>query len=195
MSGRDSERHELMAGQLGIWYAQQLDPHDPIYNSGEYVEIHGNLDVDLFETALRFVTCEAEALHLRFSGNGETLRQYVDTRDDWPLPIIDVTSAADPLAAALDWMRAEMGRPVDLRNGPLFAQALFKVASDRFFWYLRAHHIAMDGFSASLVAARQAEVYTALLAGDGPREDGALKSLSVLLDADISYRASTAFRD
>jgi hypothetical protein len=26
---------ELMAGQLGIWNAQQLDPGNPIYNIGE----------------------------------------------------------------------------------------------------------------------------------------------------------------
>src|SRR5216683_1429378 len=181
-----------MAGQLGIWHAQQLSPDNSVYNTGEYLEIHGDLDMDLFEVALQRTVSEAEAGHLRFCGDGEALRQYVDRRADWSLHVIDVSSAADPRAAAEDWMWADMRRPVDLREGPLFTQAVFRVAHSRFFWYQRAHHIAVDGLGASAIAARQAQVYTSLLTGLPPGE-GALEPVSVLMDADSSYRASADF--
>ena len=31
----------LSAAQAGIWFAQALDRANPIYNTSEYVEIHG----------------------------------------------------------------------------------------------------------------------------------------------------------
>ena len=155
----EGERRDLTGGQLGVWYGQQLSPGDPVYNIGAYLEIHGDLDVDVFEAALRRTVSEADAVHMRFCGDGEAPRQYVDKRCDWPFHVIDVSSATDPGAAAEDWMQADMRRPADLAEGPLFTQALFKVAPGRFLWYQRCHHIAMDGIGAAVVVGRQAEVY------------------------------------
>src|ERR1039457_346083 len=192
MSGSEGEHRKLMAGQLGVWFAQQLSPDDPVYNIGEYLEINGDLDVDLLEVALRHTVSEVEAFHLRFCGDGEALRRFVARSGDWPLHVIDVSSAVDPRAAAEDWMWADMRRPVALREGPLFAHAVFKVGPGRFFWYQRCHHIALDGLSGRIIAARQAPVYTSLLAGR-PASGGPLEPVSVLIDADSSYRASAHF--
>ncbi|HEY2580013.1 MAG TPA: amino acid adenylation domain-containing protein, partial [Streptosporangiaceae bacterium] len=184
---------ELTAGQIGIWYSQQIDSRSPIRNMGEYLEIRGDLDVGLFETALRRTVSEVDAVHVRFSGDGEALRQVVRKSGDWPLHVIDVSSQADPRGAAQDWMLAEMRRPVDLRQGPLFTQALFTAGPRLFFWYQRVHHVAVDGFSGLVVAARQAQIYDALLAGrDDPGT--ALEPLSVLVDAEKAYRGSAQFR-
>src|SRR4051812_20003918 len=100
MSGYEYSGHDLTTGQLGIWHAQQLDPGNPMFNIGEYLEIRGALDLGLFECALRQAVSEVEAVHLRFWGEGEGLRQCVDVLEDWPLPIRDVSGAADPRAAA-----------------------------------------------------------------------------------------------
>ncbi|MEW1636965.1 condensation domain-containing protein, partial [Streptomyces sp. NPDC093801] len=189
MSGSATERRHLTGGQLGIWQAQQLDLDNPIYSIGEYLEIQGDLDLDLFELALRRTIGEVETFHLRFSGDGNSLRQHVEVSDRWPLHMIDVSSSADPRGTAEEWMWADMRRPVDLREGALFTQAVFRAAPDRFFWYHRAHHIVADGFTASIIVCRVAEVYASLVADSSP-EDGALAPLSVLLDADASYRAS-----
>ncbi|WP_263078084.1 condensation domain-containing protein [Endozoicomonas sp. Mp262] len=41
----------LTQAQQGIWLGQQLHGQSPLYNTGECLEIHGNLDVSLFEKA------------------------------------------------------------------------------------------------------------------------------------------------
>ena len=192
MSGRGNQGRELMAGQLGIWYSQQLSPDTSVYNIGEYLEIAGDLDTGLFEAALRRVISEVDALHLRFREDGEAPRQYAGEPGEWPLHVVDVSSAADPRAAAAEWMRADLRSPVDLRTGPLFAEALFTVGADRFFWYQRVHHIALDGLSAPVGAGRVAQVYTSMLA-DGPPAGTALEPVSVLTDADRCYRTSADF--
>jgi nonribosomal peptide synthetase DhbF len=75
-----------------------------------------------------------------------------------------------------------------------FTMALFKAGPEKFFWYYRAHHIALDGFSASVFAVRQARVYTLLLAGRSSA-DGELEPLSVLLASDAQYLNSPEFQD
>ena len=192
MAAIDGDRRELMTAQLGIWYAQQLNPGDPVYNMGGYLDIRGDLDVDLFELALRGTMAEAEAAHLRFEATAGRPRQHLARSGDWPLPVIDLSAAADPRAAAAAWMRADMHRPADLASGPLFTMALLRMAPDRFWWYQRGHHIALDAYSGSIIAARQAQVYTALTAGADPAA-GALAPFTALLDADAAYRASAAF--
>src|SRR5579871_1172865 len=137
MSGCGEQGRELMAGQLEIWYAQQLSADTSVFNIGEYLEITGNLDVGIFEAALRRTVREADALHLRFDGDGGLPRQCAQEAADWPLHVVDVSAAADPRAAAEEWMRTDLRCPVDFGTGPLFATVLFTATEDRFFWYQR----------------------------------------------------------
>ncbi|MHC3475569.1 amino acid adenylation domain-containing protein, partial [Streptomyces sp. 7R007] len=191
MSGSEGTVWELTPAQLGIWYAQLLRPDSAIYNMGVCVEIRGDLDPDLFETALRRVVAETDAFHLRFRDDGDGPCQYLAPSDDRPVHVLDLTTAPDPDAAAARWMRADLGRALDLRQDRLFCQALLKVAPDRHVWYQRVHHIALDGYSASVVVARQARTYSALVAGTTPADE-APGGVSVLVEAEQAYQRSAA---
>ncbi|MGD0554724.1 MAG: amino acid adenylation domain-containing protein [Streptosporangiaceae bacterium] len=188
MPDSDDERWDLTAGQLEIWHAQKLAADSSLYNVGGYLEIHGDLDVACFEAAIKVTIDEAQTFRVRLSEDGELPRQYVHESADWRLNSFDVSEAEEPYDEAIKWMQRDMRRPVDF-DGRLFTMALFKMARERFFWYYRAHHIVLDGFSASALLARQAQVYTSLLAGREP-VDGALEPLSVLLAGDERYRNS-----
>ncbi|MEU5002616.1 condensation domain-containing protein, partial [Streptomyces sp. NPDC021622] len=197
MLDRRADRFDLMAGQRGIWYAQQLDPANANFNAGEYLEIHGALDITLFTEAVRRTVAEAQTLHLRFSEGNDGPCQYLEPTAAEPsaddaLRIFDLSTEEDPHRHAVKWMRADMGRLRDLGAEPLFSYALFKLGDDRFYWYQGYHHIAIDGFSARMIAARVARIYTAL-AGASHEEGTPLAPLSVLLDADAAYRASEEF--
>ena len=152
----------LSAAQRGLWFAQQLDLQNAAFNVGEYLEILGPIDPAQFETTLRQVILETESLRIRLVERAGEPRQIVVTPAEWSLPFFDVSGEADPTAAAMSWMSADLQRPTDLLRGPLFAFALFKTEVDRFLWYARYHHIVIDGLSRSLVARRVADVYTAL---------------------------------
>ena len=94
----------LSSPQLGIWFAQKLDPSSPAYNIGEYIEIDGPIVLPLFERALRQVVAEAQSLRLQFSEHAGEPRQIVGEPAAWPLPIIDVSARA---------RRARRGRSMD----------------------------------------------------------------------------------
>ena len=67
----------LSDAQLGIWFAQTIDPSNPAYNLAEYLEIDGPIDATLFETALRQVVNETEALCVRFVSGADGPRQII----------------------------------------------------------------------------------------------------------------------
>ena len=189
---KDSYPHSLSDAQLGIWFAQAIDPSNPAYNIAECLEIHGPIDAPLFESALRQVVNETEALCVRIVDGADGPRQFIAAPPDVPMSFIDVSHAADPRAAAEQWMTADLATPIDPAEGPLFAYALFKAAADRFFWYSRYHHIVMDGFGLALMARRVADVYSALAAGLSV-EPGTFGSLVHLLEEEQGYRASKRF--
>ena len=185
----DSPAFPLSSAQQGIWFAQQIAPSSPAYNIGEYIEIHGAIDPPLFEQALRQVVAETDALRVRIVARAGEPRQVVDASPTWAMPFVDLSAETDARTVAEASMKADLARPIDPTRGPLFAFALFKAAADRFYWYARYHHVAMDGFAMGVVARRMAEVYTALCAGRSAAE-GVCGPLAVLLEQDAAYRAS-----
>ncbi|MGG3818735.1 non-ribosomal peptide synthetase DhbF [Bacillus subtilis] len=185
-------QYSLTGAQTGIWFAQQLDPDNPIYNTAEYIEINGPINIALFEEALRHVIKEAESLHVRFGENMDGPWQMINPSRDVQLHVIDVSSEPDPEKTALNWMKADLAKPVDLGYAPLFNEALFIAGPDRFFWYQRIHHIAIDGFGFSLIAQRVASTYTALIKGQTAKSRS-FGSLQAILEEDTDYRGSEQY--
>ncbi|MGW4765797.1 amino acid adenylation domain-containing protein [Streptomyces pseudogriseolus] len=189
MSVQEDDRRPLSGAQEGLWFAQRLASGSAAYNTGEYVEIHGPVDTALFETALRRTVAEADTFALRFTHTPDGPRCAPDAPADWPLHRVDVSGAADPSAAAEEWIRRDLATPVDIESGPLFSHALLTLAPDRYIWFLRAHHILLDGYSYKLVARRLADTYTALAAGEEPAP-ATFEPVGRLQEEEAAYLAS-----
>ncbi|WP_327178947.1 amino acid adenylation domain-containing protein [Streptomyces sp. NBC_01335] len=181
----------LTAAQAGMWYAQALDPLSPALNTAECVEIDGPVDPEHFAAALAQVASEADALRIRVEDSPGGPRQRVRASVELPLYIADLRAEKDPDEAAGAWMREDLARSCDLALGPVFGHALFRVGEERWLWYQRIHHLAMDGFGYSLLVRRTAEVYSALAAGGAP-EPTPFRPLAELVAQDAEYRASDA---
>ncbi|WP_422647538.1 non-ribosomal peptide synthase/polyketide synthase [Actinoalloteichus caeruleus] len=181
-------RTRLLAAQAGVWFGQQRDPSDAGYHIAELHEIQGDIDPALFEAALRQVVAETDALNTRFASDELGPWQEPDA-SPWPLHVLHL-SGPDPRGELDEWIRRDLATPADLTAEPSFTQALFSdPASRRWYWYQRAHHITLDGYSLQLVTNRVAEVYTALVAGDQPSSPP-FGSLSELVDENQRYLES-----
>ncbi|MEJ2866571.1 amino acid adenylation domain-containing protein [Actinomycetospora sp. OC33-EN08] len=160
----------LTAAQAGIWFAQILDPGNPVYTTGERVDLHGALDAEAFVTAVRTAVDEADALHVRVREvDGEPRQRFLapGERPDWSVERVDLRDEADPEAAAAAWMRAALAEPIDPSSGTLlFGQALLRLGEDHHVWFHRYHHLVMDAYGFSLIARRVAAVASALVAGE-----------------------------
>ncbi|MDD7969413.1 non-ribosomal peptide synthetase [Actinomycetospora lemnae] len=181
----------LTGAQAGIWFAQHLDPSNPIYTTGERIDLRGPLAPDVLVAAIGDAVDEADALHVRFTTvDGEPRQTPLapDERAAWSVTRVDLRGEADPEAAARDWMADALAQPVDLDRGPLFAQAVLRLADDHHVWFHSYHHVVMDAYGFSLIARRVAALYAARLAVDEApaRRAG---TLAELVEADAEARA------
>ncbi|MCX4097894.1 non-ribosomal peptide synthetase, partial [Nocardia sp. alder85J] len=182
----------LSPAQLGIWYAQHLDPEVPI-TIAQYVDLRGALDVEVLSRAALDTSRELGSGLLRIVERDGEPWQYVDVGFDDRVGYVDLRGESDPEAAALAWMRAEYGRPLDVLSDRLIRSVALQLTEDRWFWYLRAHHIAMDGFGAMVNLQRIAERYTAYVAGaEAPAAK--ISGLRSLVEGELAYRDSSRFR-
>ncbi|WP_103349349.1 non-ribosomal peptide synthetase [Amycolatopsis sp. CA-128772] len=179
----------LSTAQTDVWYDEQLSGGGLAYAMADYLDITGPLDVDVFRAALRALADEAECFRARFVEVEGEPRQLIEPLTELPIRYPDVTAAADPEAAALEWMHEDMRHPFSLEDFPLFRGALIKVGAQRHFWYLTTHHLIGDGFSAAICHRRLGELYNALLKGEDPGRS-ALPPFRLLLDADLAYQDS-----
>ncbi|GAA0623228.1 hypothetical protein GCM10010174_47910 [Kutzneria viridogrisea] len=183
---------ELTGAQQGIWQELADRPHSPAFNSAEYVELTGDLDLAAFLLAVDQVVEEAEAMRVAFVQTPDGPRQKICSPEDQPLGFVDLSGCADPHAEALSRMRADLDQKVDLINGPLASQLLFRLGEQQFIWYQRVHTLLVDGFSLSKMTSRVTDRYVALTTGAEERAP-VFRPLGDLLASEAAYRSSDRF--
>ena len=159
-------RVPLTSAQRGIWYAQHLDPENPTYQIGQFLDLSGPIDPALLNIALTKTVADLDALSLHIREDSEG--PYAEIHR--PRPTADLVQvrdlrelgpAAAEEAAHLD-MAQEMATPRHLHGDDLLGARLYLVAEDRSLFLLRVHHILIDGYSAVIALRYVAETYSRL---------------------------------
>ena len=179
----------LTEAQSGLWFAQWLDPKNPIFNTGQYVVMRGPLDLPAFRAAVARTNAEATALALRFHPEGGSASQICDPSLTPQLEEFDISADADAEQQALAAIYTDMATPVDPERGPLARHMLYRLGDDHHIWAMRVHHFVTDGYAMVLLTSRIAELYN--LAAQG--KDGIGRPFAPLADVfadDATYLAS-----
>ncbi|WP_431280754.1 amino acid adenylation domain-containing protein [Humitalea sp. 24SJ18S-53] len=174
----------LTEAQEGLWYAQRLDPGNPVFNTGHYLDLRGPLDIAAFHDAVNGMVEEADSLAFRIQDGPVGVTQRLDPALRPWLETINSSSEAEALAE----MARDMARPVDPARGPLAAEQLYRLSAEHHLWYHRAHHLVLDGFGTDLLMRRVAALYAARQGGAdaGPP----LAGFDAALAEDATYRAA-----
>ncbi|MFQ6325806.1 amino acid adenylation domain-containing protein [Nocardia sp. CWNU-33] len=180
----------LTAAQRGIWFAQHLAESSPI-SVAQYVEIVGELDVELLAEACRTASREFGSGHMRLiEVDGEPC-QFVH-ESGGQVSVVDLRRHTDPVATAHRLMVQDYSAPLDLLNDDLMTSIVFQVGEDHFLWYQRAHHIALDGFAAVTMLHRITELYNAWVRSEEAAPCAA-QDLGDVVEQDLAYRGSARF--
>lgn len=151
----------LSSAQQGLWYAQHLDPSNPIFNTAHYADIQSPLDVSLFTQAVNRVLEQADVLRLRLCIQDDMAQQCFDG----PQPVLEVHTACSTAEEALAHMRADQQQALDLRYDSAARFILFVLNTHHFIFYMRVHHLAADGYAMNLLETRILQHYLALTEG------------------------------
>ncbi|WP_227488017.1 non-ribosomal peptide synthetase [Brachybacterium subflavum] len=160
------ERIPLTPAQRGIWYAQKLDPGNPSFQIGQYLDLEGPIDPLLLNIALVKAAADLDALSMRILEDedgpfGEIHRprpgeHLVEVRDLTHLP----RHEAEEIAHAV--MDREMSTARTMDGGDLLGATLFHVGERRSLFFLRVHHVLIDGYSAVVALRYIAGAYSRL---------------------------------
>ncbi|QYB06396.1 amino acid adenylation domain-containing protein [Rhodococcus sp. USK10] len=180
--------YPLSPAQMGMWLAQRVDPAVPV-SVAQYVDIRGALNRSALASACARAAAEFESFFLQITEVDGQPRQWVDPSLDATVGYIDFRDAPDPETSAHAWMRAESADPIDIRHDRLTVSFVLHVGPGHYFWYSRAHHVAMDGFGSITLVYRIAALYTAAVHGLPPPASRTL-GLRRIHDLEIDYRDS-----
>ncbi|MEV6978728.1 amino acid adenylation domain-containing protein [Kitasatospora sp. NPDC093806] len=160
-SGRRSR--PLTPEQAGIYFHWRLDPDSPYYSYQGTLELDGPLDLDRLARAWELLLAENPLLLARFTedeADGEPVHTYPHWRI--PLPAPEDLTALDPAdreRAYREHAAAEAARPFDLAGAPALWLRSFVVGPDRHRLLVTMHEILLDGWGATVLFDRLAELY------------------------------------
>jgi amino acid adenylation domain-containing protein len=159
----------LRPAQRDVHRAQVVHGESRLANIGAVVDVRGGFDVDAFFKGEARVRLSSDALRSGLAIiDGEAV-QIVHRAVGLERQIVDVSSSADPLAAAAEWAEGHFARPF-VDDGLQIAShhAVIRLGHDHHWIYGKYNHALFDGWATSLVHARLCAAYNSVVGGAEP---------------------------
>ncbi len=171
----DEERIPLSFGQERLWSLAHIEPESSRYNVPLAFEIKGALNEPVLERSLDALQRRHSILRTAFVGDGlESVRQQIQPESAFVLKVTDLSGdlaqmgheeAQRKIKALLE---AEIRKPFDIANAPLWRAHLFRLDGKRHVLALAMHHLVFDGVSQSVFLQELSECYQSFSAGKEP---------------------------
>lgn len=185
--------HSLTNAQEAYWNEFVQYPDQPLSTVAHCLEIAGTVDVEKLVLAINMTLCEAEVLSLKFSrvDHPHTPMQIVSEETRPHVDVIDLHTESNALEQANERMLVDVSTPIDLESAPLSKSQLYLISPRKVLWYLRTHHIAVDGYSMHLIEQRCAHLYRCLVNDEQP--SNRFKTFDVYIKEHCDYQQSKRF--
>jgi hypothetical protein len=174
------ESAPLSFAQERLWILSQLEPDSATYNRPVVLRLGGALNVTALEQGLSEILRRHEVLRATFSTEDERPVQVITSFQPVSLSVVDLSkfSANQREDRAKRLAVEEAQHSFDLTRGPLLRATLLRLKKEDHLLIVVIHHIAFDGWSAHIFAAKVAGVYGAvcLCIFGGPTVDTQRKS-------------------
>jgi amino acid adenylation domain-containing protein/non-ribosomal peptide synthase protein (TIGR01720 family) len=166
VAGRDV--YPLSFAQQRLWFIDALQGASPQYNLPGALRLKGVLNVSCLQAALDALVDRHAILRTIYSEHEGSPVQRVT-----PASRVDIVhhDLREVPAAGQDerldaLIRAECGRPFDLRRDAMLRVGLVALTSDEHVLLFASHHIAGDGWSMGILIRDVASLYRAFLVGE-----------------------------
>jgi hypothetical protein len=143
----------LSYGQQRLWFLDQLEPNNPVYNVPISVRLTGALQLSALQQSLNEIIRRHEVLRTRFvTVDGEPV-QVIEAELELKLEVIDLSGLSEDQreTEALKLAEATAARGFDLTTGPLLRPTLLRLSAEEHILLLTMHHIISDGWSLGIL--------------------------------------------
>ncbi|MEQ8997811.1 MAG: amino acid adenylation domain-containing protein [Coleofasciculus sp. B1-GNL1-01] len=157
----------LSFAQQRLWFLDQMEPGNPLYNIPRAVRLEGSLNVAALEQSFNEIVRRHEALRTTFKTVDGQPVQVIAPTPRLTLPILDWRQLRDDEreAEVLRLADEERERPFDLDKDPLLRITLVRLDEAEYVALLTMHHIVSDAWSTGILIRELSTLYEAFSTG------------------------------
>ncbi|HEV2707211.1 MAG TPA: amino acid adenylation domain-containing protein [Pyrinomonadaceae bacterium] len=157
----------LSFAQQRLWFLDQLEPGNPIYNLPTALRLRGALDVEALRRTLNEIVRRHEPLRTVFREKEGEVVQVILPEQLVEMPLLNLSSLteAEREREAERLARAEAQRGFDLSRGPQLRATLLQLSTEEHLLLFTMHHIISDGWSSGVLVREVATLYEAYAQG------------------------------
>lgn len=150
---RESNAFPLSFAQQRLWFFDQLEPGNPIYNICSVGRLKGNLNAIALEQTFNEIIKRHEVLRTTFTTADGQPVQVIAPSLKLSSPAIDLRSLSETKREQEVQRLAEeeSQRPFDLKLGPLLRVSLLHISESEYVLIFAMHHIISDGWSMQIM--------------------------------------------
>jgi amino acid adenylation domain-containing protein len=171
---RETNCFPLSFAQQRLWFIEQLEPGNPLYNIPGAVRLQGRLNVTALEQSLNLIIQRHEILRTTFKSKQGQPVQVIASSLHLTIPVVDLSGLAFPQQEVEKLINQESACGFDLESGPLLRVRLLQISQKEYVMLFTLQHIIADGWSMGLLVDELATLYPVFCA------DGELSSLPKL---------------
>ena len=166
---RQSEYLPLSFAQQRLWFLEQFEQDNPLYNLFFGIRFLGQLDITLLERSINELIRRHEILRTNIvTVDGEGY-QIVQGFRPIALSVIDIQKMNSVIEDLLNTMARDKAlAPFNLAHDPLFRVEIIRCSDTDHVLMLTIHHLAFDAWSEELITSELASLYAAFASGTPP---------------------------
>ena len=164
---REGDAPPLSFAQQRLWFIDQLEPGNSLYNMPTALRLSGRLDVSALSQTLTEVCRRHEVLRTAFGSLEGQPVQIIHPPKPLSLPVLDLSALPtdERESRVRAFVEQEYVEPFDLAEGPLLRAKLLKLSEEEHIALFTMHHIVSDGWSGGVLVGEVATLYEAFAEG------------------------------
>jgi amino acid adenylation domain-containing protein/non-ribosomal peptide synthase protein (TIGR01720 family) len=153
----------LSFAQQRLWFIDQFEPENPVYNISLAFRLGGQLKRDALNYALNELVCRHESLRTTFTAEMGQPAQIINPAEPVAVPVIDLSHLPENTreVEATRLAKEEAQRPFDLAINPLWRVTLLQLGDNEHLLVFIIHHIIFDEWSITVFIRELIALYTA----------------------------------
>ncbi|MCP4996507.1 MAG: amino acid adenylation domain-containing protein, partial [Gammaproteobacteria bacterium] len=157
----------LSFAQQRLWFLDQLEGLNPVYNMPAALNLNGYLDISALARSLNKIVQRHEVLRTAIQSVAGQAKQVIAPTVSVPLSVFDLQQLPIALQSAevQRLTQAEAIAPFDLSQDPMIRARLLVLAPTDFVLLVTMHHIAADGWSLGILIQEVSQLYSAFVQG------------------------------
>ncbi len=156
----------LSFSQQSMWFYDQLNKGNAVFNLSSAVRISGGLNIEILEKTLKNAVMSHDALRTTFKNENGSPVQVINDSVHVEINKIDLTYLKKEDEEEIRELLKQEARYIfNLEKGPLVRFCLFLLNGNEYIFSMTTHHIVSDGWSNTIIVEEFLRNYSQLAKG------------------------------